>query len=344
MLPKVTVICTTFNHVDYVKDALEGFVNQKTTFPFEVIVHDDASTDGTAEIVADYGNLYPEIIHPILQSTNKHVLGVNIWREYILPKIKSEYIASCEGDDYWISSMKLQKQYDFLESHREYSACLHNALILDYGSDCAYLSERNLADKDKQFAQLILEGGGRINPTASIFYRMSCRGTWKRAPVGDHFLLMSLASKGKIRWLSTPMSVYRFMAKGSWSVRDAAVRNVAERYNYHTQYIEALEAMNESTNHIEDSAFGRRIQQQFEKLEDEAAWISFVNRNITLKDLVCWSGLSKTTFKALSRRYLSENVQKKIKTVELKLRKRKEQTLIATKLTNLPAWCAPLRK
>ncbi|WP_217645440.1 glycosyltransferase family 2 protein [Oceanisphaera psychrotolerans] len=107
--PLVSIVCHTYNHVNYIKDALNGFLMQETDFPFEIIVHDDASTDGTTEIVKEYVEIYSNIIVPVIQSENKWSKGV-MPRSFTFPKVRGKYIALCEGDDYWVSASKLKSQ------------------------------------------------------------------------------------------------------------------------------------------------------------------------------------------------------------------------------------------
>ena len=119
--PLVTIICTTFNHEGFISEALEGFLIQKTSFSFEIIVHDDASTDNTPNIIRDFAERYPLIVKPILQKENQYSnKEVNIWSDFTFPKAQGKYIALCEGDDYWIDESKLQKQVDFLENNPDY--------------------------------------------------------------------------------------------------------------------------------------------------------------------------------------------------------------------------------
>ena len=106
----VSVICLAYNHGKYVRETLEGFVSQKTDFPFEVIVHDDASTDNTADIIREYEKKYPDIIKPIYQVQNQYSQKVDIYKEFELPRMSGKYVAFCEGDDYWSDPYKLQKQ------------------------------------------------------------------------------------------------------------------------------------------------------------------------------------------------------------------------------------------
>ena len=116
----VTVICLTYNHEKYIRECIDGFVMQKTNFAYEVIIHDDASTDNTAEIIKEYQQKYPDIIIPILQTENQYSKKVPIGKTFIYPRAKGKYIALCEGDDYWIDPYKLQKQVDFLEDNPDY--------------------------------------------------------------------------------------------------------------------------------------------------------------------------------------------------------------------------------
>src|SRR5690625_1921775 len=115
--PLVSVSCRTYNHEKLIRDAIEGILMQKTTFPIELIIHDDASTDSTADIIRDYESKYPHIIKPIYQEENQYSKGVKIGMKYIHPKLKGKYYAICEGDDYWIDPYKLQKQINLLEEH-----------------------------------------------------------------------------------------------------------------------------------------------------------------------------------------------------------------------------------
>jgi glycosyltransferase involved in cell wall biosynthesis len=118
--PLVSICCITYNHEKYIQQCLEGFLIQKTTFLFEILIHDDASTDRTADIIREYETKYPDIIKPIYQTENQYSKGVIVSAVYNWPRAKGKYIALCEGDDYWIDSYKLQKQVDFMEANPEY--------------------------------------------------------------------------------------------------------------------------------------------------------------------------------------------------------------------------------
>ncbi|MDD2476108.1 MAG: glycosyltransferase [Dysgonamonadaceae bacterium] len=119
--PLLSVCCLAYNQEKHISQTLESLLMQRTSFPYEIIVHDDASTDGTKEIIEEYASNFPNLIKPIFQKENKYSLyGMSFQYEYVYPKAKGEYIAMCAGDDFWIDPLKLQKQVDFLENHPEY--------------------------------------------------------------------------------------------------------------------------------------------------------------------------------------------------------------------------------
>src|SRR5690554_3017735 len=130
--PLVSICCITYNHEDFIRDAIEGFLMQKTSFPIEIIIHDDASTDNTANIIEEYANKYPDLFVTILQSENQWSKGGgSIYARFVYPRARGKYIALCEGDDYWTDPLKLQKQVDFLEANPEYILCFTNTRTVD---------------------------------------------------------------------------------------------------------------------------------------------------------------------------------------------------------------------
>ena len=126
----VSILCITFNHEKFIEDALRSFLNQKTDFQFEIIVHDDASTDSTVEIIKKYQLFYPNIIKPILEQENQYSKGINITRS-ILKYAQGIYIATCEGDDFWTDEYKLQKQVDYMKKHPNCSMYGHANYIVN---------------------------------------------------------------------------------------------------------------------------------------------------------------------------------------------------------------------
>lgn len=127
--PLVSVLTLAYNHAPYIRECLDGILMQKTDFAFEILIHDDASTDGTADIIREYESKYPDIIKPIYQTENQYSKRVGISRTYQYPRVKGKYIAFCEGDDYWIDPLKLQKQVDFMEANPNVPCCFHTVDI-----------------------------------------------------------------------------------------------------------------------------------------------------------------------------------------------------------------------
>ena len=215
----VAVWCITYNQKDFIKDALNGFIMQKTNFPFVVIVHDDKSTDGTTDIILEYAQKYPEIIIPVIETENQWSKGglkhiVNIMNSHY--RI-GKYIAFCEGDDYWTSPDKLQTQIDFLESHPEYSMCFHSAKKKYECNSIAWINCEHIEDKDYDATDLFVNW---TVPTASVVCRKEAMEFYanikgaERIQNYDIFIILSCAMTGKIRGISKQMSVYRIQGEG----------------------------------------------------------------------------------------------------------------------------------
>ncbi|MBR1927501.1 MAG: glycosyltransferase [Bacteroidales bacterium] len=218
---KVSVICLAYNHAKYIRDALEGFVSQKTGFPFEVIVHDDASTDGTDGIIREYQARYPDIIRPVFQKVNQYSRGISITPAFIFPLIRGRFVALCEGDDYWTDHKKLQKQVEALEAHPEADLCTHKTLRLKNGRFDGWIAPRlgtGIVPADK----VILGGGGWFCATSSFLCRREAYLEWtpvREVIVIDYTLAIQCSVRGGMVYLKDPMSAYRVGTEGSWTKR-----------------------------------------------------------------------------------------------------------------------------
>lgn len=217
--PLVSICCETYNHAKYIRQALDGFLSQKTDFSFEILIHDDASTDGTQSIIEEYYTRNPDLFKPIFQTENQHSKGISIWRKYQFPRAKGKYIALCEGDDYWTDPLKLQKQVDFLESHPDYSMCFHNAILhTETGNEkdrlFADLSSREYEMKENIDRWIIATASTvfRRSVLVSAFYK-ECQKSSKLI-VGDLPLFMSCFKCGRVYGFSDAMSVYRLHSDG----------------------------------------------------------------------------------------------------------------------------------
>jgi len=258
----VSIVCDVYNHGKYLRDTLEGFVSQKTNFPFEILVHDDASTDDSAKIIREYEEKYPEIIKPIYQVENQYSQKVPIDRTFQIPRIQGKYVAVCEGDDYWTDPLKLQKQYDFMEANPEYAMCTCSVVWLDMRTN----KQVNLCatdhDKDVSLEDIILETKGRIFQYASFFTKKNVfciRHEWmKHFGVGDTPLAMNAALQGKVRMLADCMAVYRNHAEGSWTSRIDG--NIQYKEKAFLRMIDGLTRFNEATAFEYDEVVSCRIK------------------------------------------------------------------------------------
>lgn len=224
---KVQVICCVFNQVEFIKDALNGFVKQKTNFPFEVLVGDDCSTDGTSDIIAEYAMKYPNIIKHIKRNKN---LGAQANSFDLLTRVNADYLALCEGDDYWIDENKLQNQVDFLEKNKHLNGVfcktqiLKEPEVMHWNSDFYFPKDEKgnqywPSNLKKSIVQMkdVLPG---IIATSSILYRYNKKFKYpewfKTVIAGDRPMHCFMIKDGSFGYLDKVMSVYRVSSKGVW--------------------------------------------------------------------------------------------------------------------------------
>jgi glycosyltransferase involved in cell wall biosynthesis len=233
--PLVSVSCLVYNHEPYLRQCLDGFVMQKTNFPFEVIVHDDASTDRSADIIREYVKKYPDLFVPVYQTENQYSKGIGVSVNHIYPKIRGKYMAKCEGDDYWIDPLKLQKQVNFLEKHEDYALVFTNVSIY-------------LQDKDEMHKELF---NAQQSESLFGFYRSTSfedhlihRGyiapcTWvvrkeflltkknKNYKDNSFAMILDIFAKSKIHYMQDVTAVYRVLSE---SVSHSF--NIKKMYSY----------------------------------------------------------------------------------------------------------------
>ncbi|KAA6338333.1 putative glycosyltransferase EpsE [termite gut metagenome] len=211
----VSICCITYNHEPYIRQCLEGFMTQKTSFLFEVLIHDDASTDGTADIIHEYESKYPDIIKPIYQKENQYSKGVRISWVFNFPRAKGKYIALCEGDDYWIDPLKLQKQVDFLENNPEYGMVYSLAKIFVEKKQCFRKKLFGTPPKET-FRELLY---GNVIPTLSVVCKKQYIDSYideifpyaEKWKMGDYPLWLYISKHSKIRCLDEITGVYRHL-------------------------------------------------------------------------------------------------------------------------------------
>lgn len=220
-VPLVSICCITYNHVSFIRQCLDGFMMQKCSFNFEVLIHDDASTDGTQNIIQEYVTRYPDIIKPIYQKENQYSKGIDPNVKYNFSRAKGKYIAMCEGDDYWTDPYKLQKQVDFLESHPDYVMCSHKYQIYEQESNeyVNILPEIENEKGDDFFLTDLIVGKWLVQPLCMMCRKSALED--KRLErykyMIDTVFIYNLLTQGKAFCLSDTMGVYRVQNRGIWS-------------------------------------------------------------------------------------------------------------------------------
>ncbi|MCQ6962318.1 glycosyltransferase family 2 protein [Methanolobus chelungpuianus] len=263
----VSICCITYNHEKYVAKAIEGFLMQETDFKYEVVVHDDASTDHTADIIRSYEQKYPEIIKPIYQTINQHSKGVRVLPTFIYPKATGKYIALCEGDDYWTDPHKLKKQVDHMEQNPGCTFCFHNAFL---ENDTAGLLKKAMVPHTDQNKKYYSNQNRKYNagelqllgfiPTASFLYPKKVVNDlpdwYFDAPAGDLAIKLIATSHGYAYYINEIMSVYRINVQSSmtaqWKKEDRT-----KKIQRIKGFVSTLDAFDKWTDH----RFGNEIEE-----------------------------------------------------------------------------------
>lgn len=256
----VTVICITFNQEKYIRKTLDGILMQRAKFPYEIIVHDDASTDGTAKIIKEYVEKYPGLIIPVFEKENQYLKGVNIVKDLLTPMARGKYLAICEGDDYWTDSEKLQLQFEALEQHPECSICVH----------CTQGISEDETKNIQKFPEQKSDTG--IIPAGDIMHRMLANDEWvfhttsyffRKADVldmnekgyafwikpayGDFSYMQMAALKGDFYYIDKVMSAYRIGSIGSAVQRDNL--NLDQRKKRAIRFLNSISDFDKVTNY-----------------------------------------------------------------------------------------------
>lgn len=257
----LTITVITYNHKNFIRQALDGILMQKTNFKFQIIIHDDCSTDGTTDIIKEYAAKYPDIIVPILQTENQFSKNVSITKTFVYPLIKTKYIALNEGDDYWIDENKLQKQVDFLEANPDYAVCFHPVKVIYENNTKAeeIYPEQELWQTPLDFEQLQQRNFIQTN---SVVYRWrfpdgnAAEFIPNGIIPGDWYGHLLHAKTGKIKMLPDVMSVYRKHTGGIWYDEDKYKVNTHLKHGlkeikfYHSVYKNITDSSEKYFNEI----------------------------------------------------------------------------------------------
>ncbi len=213
----VSICCLAYNHEDFIKETLNGFLMQKTNFPFEIVIHDDASTDKTATIIKEYVEKYPSVFNPLFQTKNqKSIYKSGMNPRFNFPRAKGKYIAICEGDDYWTDPYKLQKQVDFLEKNPDFNICFTRTELLKNNQ----LQLHKIPEKENgiyTFDDLLLHEN--FIATASVIFRNNFNKIpdwFSTLPHGDMAVYLIVGRDTKIKCLQDTTAVYRIHESGVW--------------------------------------------------------------------------------------------------------------------------------
>ena len=218
--PVVSIVCPAYNQQAYIAQTLDSFLAQETTFAIEILVNDDASTDGTTAIIADYAQRYPNIIKPIFHSQNQYQQG-KLFFPALFNLARGRYVAYCDGDDYWTDPLKLHKQVEFLDRHPDYSLAFHDAVMVDeHGEHGVQLTGKFQTDA----TSMELLQGRRVSTLTACFRNVlhELPRELELAPLLDVCWWSMLGAHGKGKYMPeiTP-GAYRVHTGGMFSMRTA---------------------------------------------------------------------------------------------------------------------------
>lgn len=235
--PVVSVCCICYNHARYLRQALDSVLAQKTDFSFEILVHDDASTDGSQEIILEYQKKNPNLIFPVLQKENQYSKGVRLFNTFLLPRIRGELYIALECDDFWCDEYKLQKQVDALREHPDCVMCVHRVSVVqeDGTPKGIFVPQQQLP------AQIIGEEENVKLVAEDVLFHTTCRlirtevkrqlveecPSWCDVSkfVGDRPEMLYFACAGNVYYIADTLTCYRQGSVGSYTQRLGTDRN-----------------------------------------------------------------------------------------------------------------------
>lgn len=270
--PLVSISCLTYNHSNYIKDCLDGMLMQKTNFSFEILIHDDASKDGTIEVIEEYQKKYPDIIKPIIQKDNQYSKGqrgMNI--TYNFNRAKGKYIAMCEGDDYWTDDLKLQKQIDFLEQNVDYDASFHDVDITFKEEISSYFKRNHkfLDGVQTVYFKDFINRNFHI-PTCSFVFRKNKINPppfYDRMIYGDFILFSCALVNSKAFVFYEKMGVYRQNNPGSVTNN----KGMFDAIRIKADYIEFLTWLQKQANQEEQKFIEERIYDEVNTIRSKVS-------------------------------------------------------------------------
>lgn len=261
----VSILCTAFNHEKYIAQCLDSLLSQKTTFQYEIIVHDDASTDHTADIIREYEKKANGKIVAIYQQENQFSKHIAIVPTILLPMARGKYLATCECDDFWTCDDKLQKQVDFLESHPDYVMCTHAAY---YANENGKLDQKSFFTALDHDSELTMEDilsrwcfatnsrliRKEVFPHEKPPYQGKCVN-------GDFAMAVYLALRGRVYYINQLMCAYRQNSVSSLSVQNKKNKELAVQRKQ--EFINMLTRIDDYTGSVYHTAIEKH-KEEFE--------------------------------------------------------------------------------
>ncbi|MGP1586938.1 MAG: glycosyltransferase family 2 protein [Treponemataceae bacterium] len=303
-IPLVSIVCNTYNHQDYITDAINGFLIQKTDFPFEILINDDCSPDNTQTIIKEYAEKYPAIIKPIFNKKNKFSQGIDTLFDCIANYAKGKYVAICEGDDFWIDPNKLQMQVEFMEKNSDYG--------MSFTKTKQYIHKKNTFlmknfGTYRSFESLIKDGNS-IPTLTTVIRKDLClkfieqiNPDSKRWLMGDLPLWIFISNESKIKFFNKVTSVYRILEKSASHDKDIEKKfdflkcNLEIRLFFAKKY-NRLDLFNENVGTVYENFFklkynydeklNKELQSAYKKIKNP----SFIT---TLKYFICKTKIIK---------------------------------------------------
>lgn len=331
--PVVSICCTTYNHECFIEDALEGILLQSTDYSYELLIHDDASTDNTAKIIREYEKKYPRIIKPIYQKDNQLSKGIRISPTFNFTRAKGEYIALCDGDDYWVDRDKLQKQILVMKRNKNTDISFH-ASYIDYYKDNINVHRKTIkyGNREKKISlkKLLMKDGDYI-PTSSIVIRKNvalkaCDFFTKHPDtiIGDYFIQIIGAARNGAIYIPDVMSCYRKNLQGSWSQRMIDVReNELEKwFEYRISIVRSLVQL-KSTYYKNIKIFNIAISKRLYNI--------FMSEYILEKDKVALKNIMGKNMILFHRILLNKSVKKNVAALKKIIRQLKELAIRISK-------------
>ena len=317
---KVSIVCITYNHEKYIADAIESFLQQKTDFKYEIVIHDDASTDRTPEIIKNYETQYPEMIHGIYEKENQFSRRKMYFIENVYASCRGRYLAFCEGDDFWIDVGKLQIQTEWMESHPEYCLTAHNAILWNYSEGSVKAMTPFPSDREVPVEEIIMQYNGNL-PSASMMARAEVVRHLKLFmgySVGDVILQLCSCVEGRIYYFNRIMAVYRHMHADSWCEKFSynpehhishcvEMTKFLEEYDRYTHFIYSKYIM--SRIHLYIHSIIQLGQECFQEVMEKGI-------KVQDRDFYYWNEIKRIFLQSFDENYYDPDLKKFVQTHE----------------------------